>query len=117
MSKLIMNFKKENLQLFAVFVVTVFLLIFCASACEYDYDIKIKNDTDRTLTIFFRDERQGEVFPGKQITGKWDSTYRYGVVEARDIKGNIVYSKEFTVFDIHKMKDVIVIHQSDLKNQ
>ena len=67
MSKLIMNFKKENLQLFAVFVVTVFLLIFCASACEYDYDIKIKNDTDRTLTIFFGTNGKARSFPGNRL--------------------------------------------------
>ncbi len=72
--------------------------------------IEVENNSDQTLTIYNNFVQRGEVAPGQ--TAKIHVAAVGVYLEARNSKGELVYSKSFTSLELHKAQYKIVIPAS-----
>ncbi len=101
---------ERNKALLLLSFIAVAALLLTAIACEPAAPIKIKNDTDQILTIFIYDQRIGDVKPGEEIINKVVTIVHSDyLIEAKDVQGNIVYSKEFSYKELEKTDWKLVI--------
>lgn len=94
-------------------VVLLISLTFVSNACFDPLDpTVIENKTNQNLSIFLNDEHIGDVAPGRQIRNK---TLLFGyakyVVQAKNDRGEIVYSKVFTYEEMKQIKWKVVVNK------
>ena len=80
-------------------------------ACEPGITIRVRNNTNETLQIFFWEEYINTVVPGKEVkfeTPAYDPQEEYKII-AKDEKGTVVYSKIFSITELKNIKYRVVI--------
>jgi hypothetical protein len=91
---------------------TLLLITFLSLSigCEPFAPIRIQNKTRQLLSIFINDTQIGDVQPGAEVRNKilLLSAGKYNI-EAKDIQGNVVYSKQFTYEEMKKINWKVVI--------
>jgi transposase-like protein len=103
---------KNSFPLTLCSAIALLILLVPLLSCDYEYTVKIKNETDQTLTVYIRDKLQNEVKPGETIKGKLISVYLRHLFVAKDMQGNILYTREFTKYELGDMHWKIVIRPS-----
>ena len=119
-----MNYLLNNrLAQLMVLVLILATLLVAAVSCEPSPPFQVKNKTDQTLYIFFAvsyldyveadAERvlEGEVKPGEVLSPTTLPFPRY-LIEARDEKGNVVYSREFSCEELESINWKATISKS-----
>jgi hypothetical protein len=78
------------------------MLILVGACGERNLPLKVDNRTDMTLTIFVQEHEVGTVKPNSIVSIKGiPGTLTYYLIEAKNSKGELVYSKMFSVSELH----------------
>ena len=98
------------LPLLSVLIFAGIMLIFIGACGERNLPLKIENRTDVTLTIYVQEHEVGNIKPNsseniKDIPG----TLTYYLIEAKNGKGEVIYSKKFSVSELHDADWKVVI--------
>lgn len=103
--------KRKSQAIFCIFLAILIslVLITALAGCEPIITIKIENQTDQTLTVYINDRffvvsEAGK--PTENETVLWSSREKF---TAKNDKGEIVFSKEFTPLELHDMHFTVVI--------
>jgi len=113
----VMVMNKRNIFLFLILMILALLSLFSA-ACEPIAPLRIRNETDQTLSIFVKFGaieqfyKMGNVEPGEEIKNENSRILRSDVyyIEAKSIQGEIIYSKKYSyVYLIEELDWKIVI--------
>ena len=109
-----------------VFIISLLSLILILGAvliisCEPIAPLKVKNETDQTLSIYvvWQDEAYyvGDVKPGEEIRNENSSILHLGSfpIEAKDSMGNVVYSRTYTGLELRQeLKWKVVITPQEI---
>jgi hypothetical protein len=74
-----------------------------------NFDFTIENQTQEVLTISVNTGSGIEVKPREKITEKYlIDTGKFNII-AKNLKGDIIYSKEFTYGELDDMKFIVII--------
>lgn len=81
-----------------------------ACACDPEIPLEIENRTDEVLTIYVRGREEGKVKPNSIIrpTGIV-AIYSYYLIEAKNKQGEVVYSRNFTFYELGDLHWKVVI--------
>jgi hypothetical protein len=89
------------------------VLLLVAIGCEYMLVLEFENRTDQVLTIYVDGHRIDDVKPGETIKRETvPGVLSHYLIEARNDKGEVVYSKVFTDLELYNVKFKIVISPS-----
>jgi len=101
------------LKLIAILILGSVLIIFagCPLWGSTFFEFTIENQTPQVLSVSVNTGSGVEVKPGEKLTEKYlRDTGKFKIV-AKNSKGDIVYSKEFTLGDLDQLKFNVVIKQ------
>jgi hypothetical protein len=124
MSTMGMKYRNRVMLLISLTMILAMLLPIFTLACEPMAPLKVKNETDITLSIYvniYWGEPEtyfvGNVAPGKEIENKNLDVIHFNPfpIIAKDAQGNVVYSDEYPVEQLLHAHWRIVITQADLK--
>lgn len=101
--------EKRNFILLCLVLLLLLAVPFFMSACEPSITIRVQNQTDKALEIFNDDVLIGIAVPGGEVKYELAVIFSHYVVIARDMDGNLVYSKVFTREDMVRNKWRVVI--------
>jgi hypothetical protein len=94
-------------------LISIFVLILFSSGCllwgSPAINIVIENKTQSQLTVFFNDYKIGEIKPDSEITKTTGRDTAKYLIEARNPKGDTIYSKEFTLGELDNLNYKVVI--------
>jgi hypothetical protein len=108
-----MKCQQNGTLLIILMAMLLVVLLLVAIGCEYMLVLEFENRTDQVLTIYVDGHRIDDVKPGETIKRETVPAVSADyLIEARDAKGEVVYSKVFTNLDLSKVKDKIVISPS-----
>jgi hypothetical protein len=120
-----MNLKIKQKMLLVECVLILAMLPLFTVACigEPMAPLKVKNETNLTLSIYVNidwlDETYfvGDVAPGKEIENENPKILHFGrfPIEAKDAQGKVVYSDTYSVFQLEDAHWKVVITAADLK--
>jgi hypothetical protein len=105
---------QQNGALLIILVAMLLVVLLpVAVGCDPPLVLEFENRTDQVLTIYVDGHRIDDVKPGETIERETVPAVlpRY-LIEARNDKGEVVYSKVFTIREISKAKEKIVISPS-----
>ena len=103
---------KGIILLTSVFLIVVLLLM--VSACDPAFPLQIENQTDMALTIYVQEHEVGNVEPNKsvKIESVIPGTLSYCLVEAKNNTGEVIYSRKFSLPELHDADWQVVIPPS-----
>ena len=95
----------RNVARFGFIFIFLVTLLFTLEACFLpgvtpSFTIRVHNQTDETLKIFFGDAPIGEAVPGGVMEFKEPAIFSKYVVVAKDMDGNTIHTANFTDHDI-----------------
>jgi hypothetical protein len=105
--------KSQRKNTFLVMLTAILLAILCfvAVGCvaEYMLVLKFENRTDQVLTLYVNSHRIVDINPGETIESPTVPfvTSRY-LIEAKNVKGEVVYSKVFTDMEIRPFSKIVI---------
>ncbi|GEM_PF-6588138 len=89
---------------FGLLFVLLVSFSFTFEACEPGFTIRVHNQSDATLKIFFHDILIGEVASQSEVKFLEPESIREYSVVAKDVGGNVVYTANFTIRDVNGKK-------------
>ena len=103
--------KRRGSKGILLFISIVFIgvLLVIVVACDPAYDLKIENQTDMVLTVYFQENRQGNVEPHQTFTVRAGGVASRFLIEAKNTKGEPVFSKEFGFNELNDADWKVVI--------
>jgi len=77
------------------------VLLPAGEACDREVPLQIENRTDTVLTIYTQGVYDGQVEPNKSIKVKnISATFGYLLIEAKNTKGEVVYSRKLAYYQL-----------------
>ena len=108
-----MKHQRNNgiLVLTSVFLIMVLLaLLLVGQACDPEVPLQIENRTDTVLSIYTEGIYDGQVEPNNSIKIKnLAAIHSYYLIEAKDSKGEVVYSRKFSFTELNDADWKVVI--------
>jgi len=96
-------------KLLTILLILIPILLFVATSCEPAEPIEIRNQTNESLIVFINSNKIGTVEP----QAMWQNKLYWGnskfIIEAKNLKGEIVYSKTFTREQMYAINWAITI--------
>jgi len=91
-----------------MFLIGVIFLV--PLACEPPLPLQIENRTDMALTIYVQEHEAGNVEPNKNVKIEGiPGTLTHYLIEAKNSKGEIIYSRKFSTSELHDADWKVVI--------
>ena len=91
-------------------IVTLAITLPLVLSCDPAIPLKIENRTDMVLTIYVQSVNDGDVKPNNTIKIKdVPSTLSYFLIEAKNSKGETVYSRNISTTELHDADWKVVI--------
>jgi hypothetical protein len=111
----------SSLFLSAVLLLTLALLLLAATGCDPGVFLRFENQYDQPVTVFLNELLMGDVMAGEKESigtirihpSRPDIGPEKYLIEAKTAQGDVVYSKEFTWYELRDMDWTIVIPPSE----
>ena len=101
-----------KIKLLLIFIVIALTLIACSLVT-----LRVHNETDKTLQIFRNGVFIGQTAPGGEATSEIERYYSHYEIIAKDLDGNIIYSKTFVREEIEEIGFRVVIPPKEIKTE
>jgi hypothetical protein len=96
--------------LFTLMFLAVATLLLVGSCGERNLPLRIENRTDITLTIYVQEHEAGTVEPNRIVSIEGiPGTLTHYLIEAKNGKGEVIYSKKFSASELHDEKWKVII--------
>jgi hypothetical protein len=97
-----------SIHLTLIFLAAVMLLV--GVACDRAVPLQIENKTDTVLNIYLESVYAGKIEPNKTIKIRdIAATFSYLLIEAKNSKGEVIYSRKFSFIELHDADWKVVI--------
>ena len=106
-----MKHRHNNRALFLTLVFLTAVLLLLGQACDPAFPLQIENQTDMALSIYVQEHEVGNVEPTKsaKLEGVIPGTLSYCLVEAKNSKGEVIYSRKFSLPELNDADWKVVI--------
>ena len=105
-----MNNRRRIIVLWSIVAFLIATTLLLGLACDPAFPLQIENRTDMVLTPYIGDVNVGEVEPNRSIKVKGlGGTHAYYLIEAKNSKGEVVYSRKFSFDELDDADWKVVI--------